>query len=108
MTEPIDLPGPDHRAEPTGAPEPSKAFWRTALQVGPAALISLVLILPAIIQDTVAQFGAHLPDGFRLWLLGFASVLTLLASWAARIMARPDVIEWFKKYAPFFAPQKKD
>ena len=98
----VDRPGPDHRAD-VSVSVPNKAFWRTMLQVGPAALLSLVLILPAVIQDVVDGFGQHLPDGFRLWLLGVAGFLTLAASIAARVMANPSVQEWLRTYAPFFS-----
>lgn len=112
MTEPheivvsgaVDTPGPDHRAVP--ATEPSKAFWRTALQVGPLALLALVGILPEIIQITVEGFGAHLPEGLRLWLTGTAVMLTALAATVARIMASARVLEFTRKYAPFFYTRK--
>lgn len=98
--------GPDHRAEPA-ATEPNKAFWRTVLQVGPAAVLALVGILPEVIQEVVAGFGQHLPDGFRAWLLAAAVTLTAFAATAARVMALPRVIELTRKYAPFFSPTKK-
>jgi len=105
MTEPIDVPGPDHRAEPVLTP--AKAGWRTVLQVGPAAILSLVVILPMIIEDIVDGFGRQLPDELRVWLLGAALFLTTVAAVAARIMARKEVLDWFTKYAPFFALPKK-
>lgn len=105
MTEPVlDTPGPDHRAAPTT--DPSKAFWRTALQVGPLALLALVGILPEVIQITVDGFGQHLPEGFRLWLTGAALTLTALSATIARIMASAKVLEFTRKYAPFFSPRK--
>lgn len=97
--------GPDHRAEP--GTDPNKAFWRTALQVGPLALLSLVGILPEVIQITVEGFGQHLPENFRLQLLGYATALTALSATAARIMASQRVLEWTRRYAPFFSPTKK-
>jgi hypothetical protein len=106
MTEPVDRPGPDHRAEPTTT-APDKAFWRTVLQVGPLALIALVGVLPEVIQITVEGFGAHLPENFRLQLLGYATALTALSATIARIMASARVLEWTRKYAPFFSPTKK-
>lgn len=108
MTEPIiDAPGPDHRAEPTGASAPSKAFWRTALQVGPTAAISLLLILPEVLQSVVEGFGRQLPPDVYAVLVSITAGVTLLAAIAAHIMAKPKVVEWFKTYVPFFAPQKK-
>lgn len=104
-TDPIDRPGPDHRAEP--ATDPNKAFWRTALQVGPLALLALVGILPEVIQLTVDGFGQHLPEGFRLQLLAYATMLTALSATIAKIMASRRVLEFTRKYAPFFSPTKK-
>lgn len=99
--------GPDHRAEPVNELTPTKAFWRTVLQVGPLALLALVGILPEIIQVTVEGFGQHLPENFRVQLLGFATGITVLAAWAARVMAIPRVQEWLRTWAPFFSVQKK-
>jgi hypothetical protein len=98
-------PGPDHRAVAPTAP--NKAFWRTVLQVGPTSLVALVGILPFVIQDIVDGFGQHLPDGLRLWLLGASVTLTAASATLAKIMANVKVIEWTRKYAPFFAPQKQ-
>jgi hypothetical protein len=98
--------GPDHRAEPATT-DPNKAFWRTALQVGPLALLALVGILPEVIQITVDGFGQHLPEGFRAQLLGYAVALTALSATIARIMASAKVLEFTRKYAPFFSPTKK-
>lgn len=106
MSEHIDVPGPDHRAAPVATTDPNKAFWRTALQVGPPALLALVIILPEIIQITVDGFGQHLPEGFRVWLLGAAVTLTAAASTIAKIMANARVLELTAKHAPFFSPKK--
>lgn len=103
---PINTPGPDHRAEPVTT-APNKAFWRTAVQVGPAAFVSLVLVLPLVIQEIVDGFGRQLPDGLRVWLLGAAVFLTTAASVTARIMANPAVLAWTRRYAPFFSPTQK-
>jgi hypothetical protein len=100
-TAPVDLVGPDHRAEP--ATDPNKAFWRTVLQVGPAALLGIVGILPEVIQVTIDGFGQHLPEGFRVWMLASAVTLTAFSATAARIMALPRVLELTRKYAPFFS-----
>lgn len=106
MSEHIDTPGPDHRADPMAATDPNKAFWRTALQVGPPALLGLAVVLPEVIQITVDGFGQHLPEGFRLWLLGAAVTLTAASSTIAKIMANARVLEWTAKHAPFFSPKK--
>lgn len=100
---PQDIPGPDHRA----ATEPNKAFWRTALQIGPMAILALVGVLPEIIQITVDGFGQHLPENFRVWLLGVAVLLTALSATLAKIMASARVLDLTRKYAPFFSPRKE-
>lgn len=102
-TEPVDhLPGPDHRAEPK-----QNAFWRTFVQVGPAAAISLLLILPQVLQSIVDGFGRDLPPELYAWLVSVTAGITLAASILAKVMARPDVQEWLAKYAPFLAATKK-
>lgn len=107
MSEPItDLPGPDHRAEPTGAAAPNKAFWRTALQVGPATAVSLLLILPPVLQDILDNFGRQLPPEMYPVLVSVTGGVTLAASILARVMANPKVVEWTRAHASFFAPQK--
>lgn len=99
-------PGADHRAEPVLTQ--SKAFWRTALQVGPLALLSIVVVLPEIIQEFVERFGEQLPEGFRAAMLGVAGALTLTASIIAWFMSNPKVLELTRRFAPFFAlPTKK-
>ena len=100
-----DVPGPDHRAA-TGAAAPNKAFWRTALQVGPAAALALLLVLPQLLQSILDGFGRELPPELYGYLAAVTAGVTLVASIAAKIMANQPVIDWFKKYAPFFAPQK--
>lgn len=100
--EPIDLPGPDHRADPK-----PNAFWRTFLQVGPAAAVSLLLILPQVLQSIIDGFGRELPPELYAWLVSITAALTLAAAIVAKVMARPDVQEWLARYAPFFAATKK-
>lgn len=106
MTEPVtDLPGPDHRAVP--AASPNKAFWRTALQVGPTAALALLVILPQVLQDILDGFGEQLPPGLYGVLVSITAALTLVSAVAARVMANAKVIAWTREYAPFFAPTKK-
>jgi len=107
MTEPIDIPGPDHRAEPTGAAAPNKAAWRTALQVGPAAALALLGFLPGLLQGILDGFGRQLPAEIYGLLATVTGGVTLTAAIAAYVMAQPKAVEWFKTYLPFFAPQKK-
>ncbi len=104
MTEPI-IDGPDHRAVVPTAP--NKAFWRTALQVGPAAALSLLVILPGVLQSILDGFGRQLPENIYGVLASITAGVTLFASIVAKVMANPAVIEWTRQYAPFFAPEKK-
>lgn len=100
----------DHEAAtplPTQAKYPWKAFWRTALQVGLPAVLSLLGILPVIIQDILDNFGQHLPPAVYAWLAGAAVVITAASATLAKIMARVNVIAWTRKYLPFFAPDNK-
>jgi hypothetical protein len=94
-------------APPTQVQYPWKAFWRTALQVGPQPAVGLLIILPAILQSILDGFGRDLPPEIYVWLVGFTGSITLVASILSKVMARPDVNEWIRKYAPFFAPEKK-
>ena len=115
MSEPINInlpgpaaatPGPDHRAVvvPTA---PSKAFWRTLVQAFIPAAISLLLILPVVLQDILDGFGRQLPESIYGILVSITAAVTLAAAIIARLMANPLVIEWTKKYVPFLAPQKQ-
>ena len=100
---PLDrVEGPDHRAEAPILTQ-KKAFWRTFLQVGVPALLSLGLILPEVIGEFVERFGEQLPDGFRAAMLGIAGALTLVSSIIAWFMSNPKVLAWTTKYARFFA-----
>lgn len=74
---------------------------RTALQVGVPAFLFLVVVLPAIIDVVDAEIGEHLPEGFRLWMLGAATLLTAISSAATRIMALPAVNDWLSRWTPF-------
>lgn len=100
--ENVDLPGPDHRAEPK-----SNAFWRTLLQVGPAAALSLLVILPEILQMVVDSFGESLPPRVYAVLAAITAGVTLVAGILAKVMAMPVVQAWLAKYAPLFAATKK-
>ena len=47
------------------------------------------------------ELGEHLPPGFRLWMLGAATVLTAVSAAATRIMALPVVNDWLSRWTPF-------
>ena len=76
---------------------PWKATLRTIVQVGIPALITLVGVLPLIIQAVLDELGEQLPPGVRLWLLGAAALLTSVAAALARVMAIPAVNAWLTR-----------
>lgn len=86
-----------HAAEPTQVNYPWRAALRTAVQVGIPTLITLVAILPFIIQVVLEELGEAMPDGLRLWLLGAAGFITALATVITRIMANPTINAWLTR-----------
>ena len=97
----------EHIATTTQSAHPNRATIRTALATGLPAFAAALWLLPAVIQEVVDGFGQHLPDSFRLWLLGAAAVITALSATITRVMAVPGVIEWTRRYLPWLAPDKK-
>lgn len=99
----VNLPGPDHRAEAVVKPN---AFWRTVLQVGPFAAVSLLLILPQVLQEILTAYGEQLPPGLYAALVSVTAGITITAGILAKLMANPAVQAWIAKYAPFFRATK--
>ncbi|GAA3399424.1 hypothetical protein [Pseudarthrobacter polychromogenes] len=98
----------DHRAETTTqAQYPWRAVIRTIVQVGIPAFLAFALLLPEIVQAFLDQFGEQLPEGFRLWLLGVAALVTGVAAVITRIMALPRAIDFARRYLPWLAPDKQ-
>lgn len=83
---------------------PRRAAIRTAIQVGIPAFVSLLGILPLIIQAIVDGFGQHLPPALYSWLLAAAVVITAASATIARIMAIPAVIAWTRANLAWLAP----
>ena len=71
---------------------------RTLLQVGLPALVGLVLVLPEVIGVVDAELGAHLPEGFRLWMLGLAAAITAVSGCLVKVMALPRVNDWLSRW----------
>lgn len=76
---------------PTQVARPWRSTLRTVLQVGLPAFSLLVGVLPEVLEAVLEGMGDTLPDGVRLWLLGFAAAVTALAGTLARIAALPGV-----------------
>lgn len=76
---------------------PWVATLRTAVQVALPALLTLVVVVPAVIEVVLAEFGETMPPALRLWLLGAAGFITALAVTLTRIMAIPAVNAWLSK-----------
>lgn len=93
--------GPEHRAVPVLTP--SRAFWRTVLQVGPASALALLGFLPPAIQIVLDGFGRHLPGEMYAWLAGAAVVITAASATIARLMALAKAQELIKKLFPKLA-----
>ena len=66
------------------------------------------MILPSVLQSIVDGFGRELPPDIYEALVGLTAALTLISAIIAKVMAHPGVIAWTRKYAPFFAPEKRD
>lgn len=90
---------------PSGVGERVK---RTALQVGVPAFLFLVVVLPPVLEVIDTELGEHLPEGFRLWMLGAATVLTAVSVAVTRIMALPVVNDWLSRYTPFGTTKPKE
>lgn len=99
----VDVPGPDHKAETVVKPN---AFWRTILQVGPFAALSLLLILPQVLEEILTAYGEQLPPEVYAVLVSVTAAITVIAGIAAKVMANPAVQAWIAKYAPFFRATK--
>lgn len=74
---------------------------RTAAQVGVPAFVFLVVVLPSVIEVIDQEVGEMLPPGFRLVMLGAATVLTAVSVAVTRIMALPVVNDWLSRWTPF-------
>jgi hypothetical protein len=90
---------------PTQTQWPWKATLRTAVQVGIPALITLVGVLPVVIQIVLDELGEHMPEGLRVWLLAAAAGLTAAAAAITRIMAIPAVNAWLTTIGLGAAPK---
>jgi hypothetical protein len=102
MSEPTD-----GRHEAVAVVTPSQAFWRTVLQVGPLAVITLVGVAPEVIDVVLDGFGSHLPPEVYAYMAGLAVTLTALSATAARVMALSKVQDALKKLAPIFASKER-
>ena len=94
------------RAAATQTAYPWKASLRTLVQVGIPAFVTLVGVLPLIIQIILEEVGEQMPDGLRLWLVGAATLLTAVATALARIMAIPAVNAFLTRWGLGATPKQ--
>lgn len=85
---------------------PWKASLRTLVQVGIPAFVTLVGVVPLIIQIILEEVGEQMPDGLRLWLVGAATLLTAVATALARIMAIPAVNAFLTRWGLGATPKQ--
>ncbi|QSZ53262.1 hypothetical protein RI444_15500 [Paenarthrobacter sp. AT5] len=82
---------------------PWSAVVRTAAAV--LALIPIINGITALIVELLKPYEVYLPAWVFPALNGIMVATALLASLVTRVMARPDVNAWLRKYAPFLAPE---
>lgn len=81
-----------NQPEPTQAKHPARASARTALAVAVPALITFLELAPVIARAAGIEKVA--------WVAGFLGVCAAIT----RVLAVPAVINFFRKYVPFLAP----
>lgn len=85
---------PDHLAS-TQEQFPWKTTLRTVIQVGVPTLLTLLVVIPIVLQIVVDELGPAgsgiIPEGVVAWLLGAAAVIISLSAALTRIMAIPAV-----------------
>ena len=96
----------DHSAElSTQERNPWSAVVRTGAAV--LALIPIINGVAAVIAESLKPYEVYLPAWVFPALNGVIVATALLASLVTRILARPDVNEWLRKYLPMLAPEDK-
>jgi ABC-type Na+ efflux pump permease subunit len=96
----------DHSAElSTQERNPWSAVVRTGAAI--LALIPIINGVAAVIAEALKPYEVYLPSWVFPALNGVIVATALLASLVTRILARPDVNEWLRKYLPLLAPEDK-
>lgn len=87
MADPLDTPGPDHRAEPdavamdeaTGTPPFIPAAWRTGIYIGAViadvltfAVLGILATLEVIPRGVAAEIGLYIVGGITMVSNGLA------------------------------------
>ena len=82
-----------HRAtaEPSQVAYPWRSTLRTMVQVGIPTLVTLLLVVPEIIEILLDGYGESVPDGLRTWLLSASALIVATSGVLARVMAIPAV-----------------
>ncbi|MGO4143725.1 hypothetical protein AB4Y77_01455 [Paenarthrobacter sp. YAF11_1] len=94
----------DHSAElSTQERNPWSAVVRTGAAI--LALIPVINGIAALIVESLKPYEVYLPSWVFPALNGILVATALLASLVTRVLARPDVNAWLRKYAPMLAPE---
>lgn len=70
---------------------PLRAAVRTFVQVWIPGMLTALVVIPAVAQAILDEFGEALPDRFRLILVGVVTGAAAVSAVLARIMAIPAV-----------------
>lgn len=95
----------DHVALSTQERNPWSAVWRTV-----AAIVALIPVLNAVVAVTIEilePYQIHLPSWVFPALNGVLVATAVLAAWVTRVLAMPQVNDWFRKHLPLLAPEDK-
>lgn len=89
------MPGTTPPGAPTQVAHPIRAVVRTVVQVGIPTFLTLLLVVPLIIEAILQE--PSLPDGVRAWLVGLAAAITAISGVLTRIMAIPALQPWLER-----------
>ena len=88
---------------------PWKTTLRTTIQVGVPTLLTLLVVVPIMLQILVDELGPSgsgiIPENATAWLLGASGVIISLSAAITRIMAIPAVNSWLSLIG--LAPEPK-
>lgn len=95
----------DHLALSTQERNPWSAVARTFAAI--VALIPIVNGIAALLIELLRPYEVALPAWVFPALNGVLVATAVLAAFVTRVLARPDVNDWLRKYLPLLAPEDK-